>query len=416
MSPSKDNHSTANSEPTNCYNCYNNTTKPQALDWVQHYDTVRDLDYRYQLCESDINLTQNLEAFGSRRINVAVVGIGRMGAIHLYNVLREPRANLLYVVDSDQKRLDFLERKYFLKERQIKTVNIGEWPRVLEDSRLEAVLIATPTLTHEHYARTALEAGKHVLCEKPLAENPQSVDQLVKLAASRELKLMCAFQRRYDPSFMRVAEQIQRGDIGQPRIIKTCCRDSPLPPIEYIKISGGIFHDCFVHDLDVIVWYANELPDEVHAYGHSYLTEYEELGDYDTTVICMKFESGLLSVTDLSRVGPSGYEQRVEVYGPRGVLKIDELTRAGWEKHTDIGQIRPSQCFSFASRYTEAYSNEITELFNHIEGNKTEHPIRGGYLQALCKVIHAIEESTRSGKPVQLQWSPDELRAALDLC
>lgn len=378
------------------------------------YDTVRDIDDRYQLCESDINLTNNLQAFGSRRINVAVVGIGRMGAIHLYNVLREPRANLLYVVDSDKRRLEFLERKYFLKERGIMVVDMEQWEQVMSDKRVEAVLIATPTFTHEQYARAALENGKHVLCEKPLAESLEAVDKLVKLAADRQLKLICAFQRRYDPSFMKIAEQIKRGDIGDIRIIKTCCRDSPLPPIEYIKISGGIYHDCFVHDLDVIIWYSNELPSEVHAYGHAYRDDYKQLNDFDTTVVCMKFQSGLITVTDLSRVGPSGYEQRLEVYGPIGVLKLDELTRVGWEKHSNIGVVRPSQCFSFASRYIEAYSNEIIELFNHIEGNETAHPIRRGYLQALCKITHAIEQSARSCQPVKLDWTAEELKEALN--
>lgn len=385
----------------------------KSAEQAQNYDTIYDIDERYQLCESDIKLLDNPEQFGTRRVNVALVGVGRMGAIHLYNVLREPRAVVLYVLDSDWKRLIYMNRKYFLQERGVKVWHIDQWDQVMEDPAVEVVLISTPTFTHEHYARSALSNRKHVLCEKPLAEDPKAVDSLVKLAAEQQLKLICAFQRRYDPSFLMLAEQIKRGDIGKPRIIKTCCRDSPMPPIEYIKISGGIFHDCFVHDLDVIIWYAMELPVEVHAYGHAYLEEYKQLGDFDTTVVCMKFESGLISVTDLSRVGPAGYEQRIEVYGPKGVLKIDELCRAGWEKHTEVGQIRPSQCFSFASRYAEAYPNEITELFNHIEGNKVLHPIKQGHLQALCKITNAIEESVRLKRPIEISWMPQELELTL---
>lgn len=377
------------------------------------FDTLHEIDERYQLSETDIRLVYEPEFFGSRRIGVAIVGVGRMGAIHLYNVLREPRANVKYVLDASKERLDYMNKKYFLSERGIKALHTDNWQLVLDDKEVEAVLISTPTFTHEQYARSALEHKKHVLCEKPLAEKIESVDAVVKLAQRERLKLICAFNRRYDPSFRKIAEQIKRGDIGEVRIIKTCCRDSPLPPIEYIKISGGIYHDCCVHDIDVILWYANELPIEVHAYGHTYMPDYKALDDFDTTVVCMKFKSGILSVTDLSRVGPSGYEQRVEVFGPKGILKIDEMTRAGWEKHTEIGVTRPNQCFSFASRFQEAYSNEITELFNHIEGNKTMHPIKPGYLQALCKVIHAIEHSARSGHPVKLDWTAEEIESAL---
>lgn len=210
----------------------------------QNNDTCYGIDERYQLCESDTTLKIQPEHFGTRRIGVAIVGIGRMGAIHLFNMLREPRAIIRYVVDADPARLDHMRKKYFLDERDIKCVHTNDFRQALEDARVEAVLISTPTFTHEQFTRSALEAQKHVLCEKPLAQSPEAVDSLVKLAQERQLKLICAFQRRYDPSFMKVAEQIKRGDIGAPRIIKTCSRDSPLPPLEYIKISGGIFHDC----------------------------------------------------------------------------------------------------------------------------------------------------------------------------
>lgn len=379
----------------------------------QKYDNLHEIDERYCLSETDVRLEYEPEYFGKRRIGVAIVGVGRMGAIHLYNVLREPRADVKYVLDASHQRLEYMNKKYYLAERGIKALHTDNWQTVLDDKSVEAVLISTPTFTHEQYARSALHANKHVLCEKPLAAKIEDVDAIVKLAQSKNLKLICAFNRRYDPTFRKVAEQIQRGDIGDVRIIKTCCRDSPLPPIDYIRVSGGIYHDCCVHDIDVCLWYANELPIEVHAYVHTYMEDYKELDDFDTTVVCMKFKSGILSVTDLSRVGPSGYEQRAEVFGPKGVLKIDEFTRSGWEKHTEIGVTRPSQCYSFASRFQDAYQIEINELFNHIEGNKTLHPIMPGYLQALCKVVDAIEHSARSGQPVKLEWTPEEIKNAM---
>lgn len=378
-----------------------------------HYDTIYSTDMRFHLTESDAKLTIKPEYHGNRRIGVAIVGVGRMGAIHLYNVLREPRANVLYVLDASQERLDHFDKKYFLTERGVKILHTDNWQRVLDDQQVEACLIATPTFSHEIYARSALEHNKNILCEKPLAETVEAINSMCKLAESKGLKLLCAFNRRYDPTFRRVAEQVQRGDIGDVRVIKTCSRDSPLPPIEYIKISGGLYHDCCVHDIDVVLWLANELPSEAHAYAHAYMPEYGTLGDYDTTIVCLKFPSGKMSVTDLSRVSASGYEQRVEVFGPKGVLKIDEVSKTGWEKHTEIGKITPSQCYSFASRFMEAYCNEITELFNHIEGNKTMHPIRSGYLQALCKVIHAIEESARTGQSVKIDWTQEEIVSAL---
>lgn len=376
---------------------------------VSNYDTLYEIDDRYKLAETDATLTINPEQCGTRRIGLAVVGVGRMGAIHLYNALREPRANLLYILDASKERLECMRKKYFLDERGVKLVGTDGWKTIINDNRVEALLISTPTFTHEKYTREGLENKKHVICEKPLADNIKAVQSLVDLAVKNDLKLICAFNRRYDPSFRKIKEQVKRGDIGQVRVIKTCSRDSPLPPIEYIKISGGFFHDCLVHDVDVVLWIAQELPVEVHCYAHTYDEDYKKLNDYDTALISMKFKSGLISVTDLSRVNAPGYDQRVEVFGPKGCLKLDEYARAGWEKHNEFGVTKASNCYSFASRYLEAYANEITELFNHIEGNKVLEPMNPKYLSALCKIIHACEHSARSDQAVKLNWSPEEL-------
>lgn len=379
----------------------------------EKYDTLYELDDRYHLSETDATLSHIPHHFGSRRINLAVVGVGRMGAIHLYNVLREPRANVMYILDASQERLDFMRKKYFLDERGIKTLKPDQWETLVNDAAVEALLVSTPTFTHEKYVREALEHNKHVLCEKPLAEDANAVKSLVELAQAKQLILLCAFNRRYDPSFRNITKQVRRGDIGQVRLIKTCSRDSPLPPIEYIKISGGIFHDCLVHDIDLILWVGQELPIEVHSYAHCYMPDYKALDDYDTVLVSMKFKSGLMSVTDLSRVSSTGYEQRIEVYGPDGCLKLDEMSRAGWEKHTKVGKVEPNNCYSFASRYLEAYANEIQELFNHIEANQTMEPINPSYLNQLCKIIHACEQSAREERAIKIEWTDEELSRPL---
>lgn len=370
--------------------------------------TIYDNDEQYRRSETDANLEWIPEWHGNRRIGLAIIGVGRMGAIHLQNTIREPRANTLYIVDVSQQRLNYMRRKYYLDERNIAAVTIDKWDQVLRDERVEALLISTPTLDHERYVSDGLKHGKHIICEKPLAKKTETIMSMVELARSKNLKLICAFNRRYDRSFRRIKEQVERGDVGAPRIIKTCSRDSPLPPIEYIRTSGGLFHDCGVHDVDATLWIAKELPVEVHAYAHTYSEDYKALDDFDTVVFTMRFQSGLLSMTDLSRLSVSGYEQRFEVFGPKGVLKIDEFSEATWEKHTEKGVTRPNQCYSFASRFHQAYATELLELFNHIEGFKTLEPINHKYLPALCKIVNALELSARSGLPVKLEWTAEE--------
>lgn len=376
------------------------------------YDTIYELDTHYQSAEADAKLELQPEVSGSRRIGVAIVGVGRMGAIHVYNAHREPRAKLLYVLDSSEDRLDYMRKKYFLDEHGVKSVGLDSWQVVLDDPEVEVLIISTPTFTHEKYTREGLKHGKHVLCEKPLAEKAEEVRSTVELAQSLNRKLIVAFNRRYDPSYRRIHDQVRRGDIGQVRLVKTCSRDSPLPPIDYIRISGGIFHDCFVHDLDLILWMARELPIEVYAIGHAYHPDYVEVGDYDTAVVTMKFKSGMMSLTDLSRHSAPGYDQRIEVFGPKGCLKLDEFPRAGWERHTEIGVTRPVNCYSFSSRYLEAYAIELVNLFNLIEGHKAIEPMNLPYLNHICKITDACERSARAGKPEYLEWTEEEERSS----
>lgn len=372
------------------------------------FDTVYELDQHYQSVEADAALELVPEIAGCRQIGVAIIGVGRMGSIHLYNARREPRAKLLYVMDASQERLDHLRKRFFLDEYGVKSVKLDEWQTILDDPQVEVLIISTPTFTHEKYTCEGLKHGKHVLCEKPLAEKAEEVRSTVELARAKELKLVVAFNRRYDPSYRRIHEQVRRGDIGQVRLVKTCSRDSPLPPIDYIRISGGIFHDCFVHDLDLILWMARELPVEVYAYGHAYDADYAKLDDYDTAVVSMKFKSGMMSLTDLSRHSASGYDQRIEVFGPKGCLKLDEFARAGWEKHTEIGITKPVNCYSFSSRYLEAYAIELINMFNLIEGHKAIEPMNLPYLNHICKITDACERSARTGKPESLEWSQEE--------
>ena len=74
---------------------------------------------------------------------------------------------------------------------------------------------------------------------------------------------MCSFNRRFDPSNRRLFDAVRSGRIGDVHVIKTCSRDSPFPPLEYLAISGGIFHDCLVHDIDLICWILGAFPERL---------------------------------------------------------------------------------------------------------------------------------------------------------
>ena len=234
--------------------------------------------------------------------------------MHIASIRRSTRCRLKYIVDvaSTEKAI-----KQFLEDCNMSSTKFVPAEKfdtvVLQDSEVQAVMVTTPTQTHEEYVRKSLQAGKAVFCEKPVAPTIEAIKACYKESYDAGLPLLCAFNRRFDPGFRRVYEQVKEGKIGKVHMIKTTSRDSPLPPMAYLKQSQGMFHDCAVHDLDVVCWIMGETPIEVFAQGTTQHPKIVAMNDVDTIVIVLKFPSGALATIDLSRHSSYGYDQRLEV-------------------------------------------------------------------------------------------------------
>ena len=164
-----------------------------------------------------------------------------------------------------------------------------------------------------------------------------------------------------------MANKVRNGDIGKVHIIKTTSRDSPMPPIDFLKISGGMFHDCCVHDVDVICWIMGEAPLSVYCVAHAFHSEIGALNDVDTVGVIMKFPSGAIGQIDLSRHAVYGYDQRVEVFGADGMLSSDNVSAFSSRHFNSSGYSEPPLKDSFPQRYAEAYVLEVEHLINAIK-------------------------------------------------
>jgi myo-inositol 2-dehydrogenase/D-chiro-inositol 1-dehydrogenase len=183
----------------------------------------------------------------------------------------------------------------------------------LNDKDVDAVMVTSPTETHEHYVRKSLSAGLGVFCEKPIAANLESVAACYEEAERVQKPLLCAFNRRFDPAMSNVYRNIKEGKLGRLYKVKTCSRDGEFPSISYLKISSGIYHDSAIHDIDMICWIVGEAPVGVMAVGSAFHSEVEAIGDCDMVAVNLKFPSGVLGYIDLSRHSNFGYDQRLEV-------------------------------------------------------------------------------------------------------
>jgi len=239
---------------------------------------------------------------------------------------------------------------------------------VYTDPALQACLIATPTFTHEGFIQGSLQAGKSVFSEKPISQEPSGTVRCYERSDSVGKPLFCAFNRRFDPAFSSVKERVRAGELGHVHMIKTTSRDSPLPSLDYLKISGGIFHDCAVHDIDLITWILGEYPTEVFTAANSVFPEIGAIQDWDNVAIVMKFPSKTLAQIDLCRFAVYGYDQRLEVFGPKGMLHVNNETPNKSVYSGKSGSSEVPMYYSFPSRHADGYVRELEHFLDVVQG------------------------------------------------
>ena len=251
-------------------------------------------------------------------LKVGLIGAGRIGRVHAENlVYRIPEAELIAVSDIFVDAAERLAAEFGVTAHQ-------DHRRILEDERVDAVLICSSTDTHAQFIEDAAKAGKQIFCEKPIALDLGKIDRALATVDQAGVKLQVGFNRRFDPSFRRVQEIVAAGEIGEPQILRITSRDPAPPPIEYVQVSGGIFLDMTIHDFDMARFLMGREVESVYAAGEVLIDPaIGQAGDVDTAVITLHFENGALGVIDNSRQALYGYDQRVEVFGSGGLVTAD---------------------------------------------------------------------------------------------
>ncbi|XP_065842250.1 myo-inositol 2-dehydrogenase-like [Oscarella lobularis] len=336
------------------------------------------------------------------RLGVVLFGLGRAGAVHFNGIVRNRRIDLLYVVEMEEEIARSVKALETEGITMAKAVDHSRTDEVLNDNAVHFVVVATPTHTHEKIVRAALQAGKGVFCEKPIAKSLESVAEIYDEATRVAKPLFCAFQRRFDPNFDDVRERVRNGEVGRVHVIKTCSRDSPLPSIEYLRHSGGMFVDCAVHDVDLVCWILGETPTSVQAQAHAFKQDIADLGDVDTVAIVMKFPSGALAQIDLSRHSCYGYDQRLEVHGDKGMLIASNAKDNTVSHYSPLSERSGSFQHSFPQRYRQAYDNELNHFVDVMLGKKQLMLSKKDAIVAV-RLANTCEDSYKAGKTIQFR-------------
>lgn len=328
-------------------------------------------------------------------LRFAQFGAGRIGAIHAANLASTGATQLRYVVDVNAAAAAALAAKHGAKVADVATV--------LGDPEIDAVIIASSTDTHADLAIAAAKAGKAIFCEKPIDLSLRRVDQCLAAVKKAKVPMFVGFNRRFDPSFAELHARLTRGEIGGVEQVIVTSRDPGLPPISYIKVSGGQFRDMTIHDFDMARWLLGEEPVEVFAYGSCLVDPaVGKAGDTDTVMVLMKTASGRQAHINNSRRAAYGYDQRIEVHGAKGRLLAGNRTPTTVEVANATSVSTDKPMYFFLERYAEAYRAELAVFVDALV-NKKPMPVGAEDGRMAIVLAEAALKSLKTGRPVKVK-------------
>lgn len=286
----------------------------------------------------------------TKKLKTGVIGLGRIGQIHLGNLVHHmPDAEVIIASDLSPAA------HAFARDLGVSQVVTDAYD-VINHPDVEAVIICSPTPFHVPYTVAAAEKGKHVFCEKPLDVTLEAIQAAEKAVSDNNVKLMLGFNRRFDANFTNVRHLVANDKIGEPHILRITSRDPAPPPVEYLKVSGGIFLDMSIHDFDMARYIVGSEVKEVFVKGDALIhPEIKEFGDIDTAVIVLTFENGTIGVIDNSRKAVYGYDQRLEIFGSKGMAKAENNTTDTLIHFDSNGGHSSLPLHFFLERYETAY-------------------------------------------------------------
>lgn len=300
-------------------------------------------------------------------IRICMIGTGRVGRLHTTNITHHlPQGQVIALVDPVAQARDSLADEFGIKQC------FDNLEQALERIEFEAVIITTPTPTHQSLAVLAAEHGKHVFLEKPMALSLQECDAILQAIERAGVILQIGFMRRFDPEFITAAQRIQAGEIGRPMIIKSLTHGPGLPPpwARDLKTSNGMLAEVNSHDWDTVRWLMGAEMERVYVEVANFkgpALQVDTPNFYDNVLVNIRFENGGLG--SISGVCPCGYgyDARVEIIGERGIMQIGELQGQAVVICTnrDQGLITPIYR-TWPERFAWGYLNELEHFLQCI--------------------------------------------------
>ena len=332
------------------------------------------------------------------RLNIGVIGLGRLGHVYAEDLARYvPAANLVAVADTSAN----------VAERFAKEYGVPKWYEshrdLLHDSEVVAVAVITPTSTHKDVVVEAANRGKAIFCEKPISLSIAEAKQMLDTTQRTGVFLQMGFQRRFDAGYIDAKKKIEAGIIGTPVLISLISRDPFAPPLEFCnpKASGGLIVDMGIHDFDLARMFVGEVANVYSTGGALAYPEMKSIGDIDNAAVNLVFQNGALGVVQLSRNAVFGYDIRTEIWGTKGSLQI------GYFRHTPVlvmtkDGISHDVVPHFMQRFEKAYLAQIRDFVDNVLKG-AEPSISGEDALAALQISLAATQSLNENQPVTVR-------------
>ena len=337
----------------------------------------------------------------SHKLGGCVIGAGRAGLIHSFNFAKGIKnARLTAIVDPNRETAEQACRELELD------LYYQDYRQALEDDQVDAVVIVTPTDYHRDIVVAAADAGKHILCEKPMAMTVAECDEMIAAAENNNVVLQIGFMRRFDQSFVYAREQIRQGAIGDVVLVKSLTRGPSIPQRWQYDIakSNGPLAEVNSHDIDTLRWFTESEFEQVYAIAGNYRCPEarDEFPDfYDNVVMTATFSNGMQGSIDGAVSVRYGYDARLEVVGTEGVLFVGRLDHSGVVVCNLSSGLKAPAVESWRNLFAEAYRYEDQGFVNAVM-NGTPPAVSGYDGKMAVKVVNAGNQSITEKKPIWL--------------
>ena len=331
-----------------------------------------------------------------QNFRIGLIGTGRIGLVHAGSIADTKGAELTWVCDPFIEGAERISTQFGGKI----TKNPEE---IFASGEVDVVVIASPTPTHVDLISAAIDAGVHVLCEKPIDLDIVRVDALRAKVAAAKTHIALGFNRRFDPQFEEIHTRVAEGDIGILEQLTIISRDPAPAPQAYIAVSGGIFRDMTIHDFDMARYFIPNIV-EVTAVGANSFSDYIKAeNDYDAAVVTLRGDNNELITIVNSRHSSYGYDQRLEAFGSEGMLYAQNIAETTVAKYgTTAVEARKPYLEFFLDRYAVSYRRELGLFLDGIRsGNQINPNFEDG--RAALVLADAALESAGTGKTVDVR-------------